>query len=129
MNVQQFLRQASYIRSYTPGVTSDAMTISALNIIKAQYFILGQLVVVNLSITFTTAVGPSPNVFLTTPTEIETDTFASFGGLVEQGVMGLAAPQLAQEVTINKYDSSNWTIGALQVIGGILIYTNAERNH
>lgn len=124
MPIQEFLNQATYVRTWTPVVTS-AMTITLPNN-SGQYCIFGQIVVFSIDLNFTTSVAANTYIDFTLPFESyfpggDIRAFSLYSGrcdLIAAPAAGIAGFSIANStMRIVRYNFANWGLGACQVFG------------
>lgn len=128
MNLEEFYRQAHYLRDFTP-TASSVWTISNF-VGTGRYLVLGRAVMGFVACTFDLSGGPSTSVSITMPVTIKIpvglDTVA-FCGAVDTGVgVGSAVALSSTSISLFRYDAANWTAGASRGINGWFFYENGE---
>jgi len=129
MNLQEFYRQAHYLREYTPTLAST-MTLGTPSTNRVRFLILGRLVVCSVDEVFTVAGVAANEVTITTPTRvlnIAGGGVVGFAGNADTGIAGRAVYFDETKIGIRRYDDANWTAGgATGIINGWLFYQNGE---
>ena len=111
------------IQTWTPTFTcSGSMTISGTpTIYNAFYFEIGDLVFFLLAAQVTTAGSASTTIYFTLPVTSDGNPTPFFTGGLDSGVAGSSNLYDSTKGLVEKYDRSNWTIGANRIVyaGGV----------
>lgn len=134
MNIEEFFRQANYIRDYSPGlVGGTGVIIPTITASHCSYLVLGKIVVALIDMNFTTAGVAEPSLLLDLPltADISKGTGIFSGVGVNNALVGLAGfVASATQAFIAQTDASpptNWAVGGGgKGLSGILIYRKTD---
>lgn len=127
MNIQEFYRQAHYLRNFDLTIEST-MTIDDPNQ-TGRFLVLGRAVVGTVDLIFEAGGTPSNEVTFTTPTPILNlagGGVVAFCGQCEDGVGAFGVYFDEQRIGVRRYDNANWSTGKGVIITGWFFYENGE---
>lgn len=136
MNLEEFYRQAQFLRNYTPSLSVINPAVITPTAYEGKFMVMGGVVVAAIRTTYTLSVANPFSIDVTMPTAVKDAgsvvviPFFGYAGNIGGGGLGAVCGQAGGSVAPNKirvvrYDNAALGIGSGSMTG-IFIYENGE---